>query len=114
MKEKPSGGFQHDTHCQSLEITNVRRSDSYYTFAEKAAAALNLTCSSLCLFKPKGGAKIGSDNLVISQVSHCWTLGNYLLVLKKSPSNIQIGVAYVIADSSLSAGSDIYSSEHVR
>ena len=69
MKEKACGGFQRDT--QSLEITNARRSDSYHTFAEKAAAALNLkplTFSSLCLFKPKGGVKIASDDLVISDV----------------------------------------------
>lgn len=116
MKEKSSGGFQRNTHCQSLEITNARRSDSYYTFAEKAAAALNLKplpCSSLCLFKPKGGAKIACDDLVISEMSRPWTLGNYLLLLKKSPCSIQIGVAYVIDDSSLSAETDIYSSEHV-
>lgn len=96
-----------------MEITNAR-SESYYTFAEKAAAALNLKplpCSSLCLFKPKGVLKISSDDLVINDIPRPWTLGKYLLLIKKGPSNILVGVAYVIDDSSHSAGSDI--SEHV-
>ena len=110
MREKSSGGFQRDTHCQSIEITNAQRSDSYDSLAEQAAAALNLKplpCSSLCLFKPKGGVKVSCDDLVLNQVSRHWTLGNYLLLLKKSPSSIQIGVAHVIYDS---VESDQYSS----
>ena len=117
MREKPSGGFQRNTRGQSLEITNARRSDDYNTFAEKAAAALNikpLPSSSPCLFKAFGGARIANDDLVVNDKVRPWNLGNYLSLLKKSPSNVQIGVAYVMDDYSLSEGSsDNSHAEHV-
>ena len=112
MREKPCGGFQRNTRGQSLEITTACRSDNYNTFAEKAAAALNLKPlphSFLCLFKPLSGARISNNDVVINQIPRPWNIGNYLLLLKKNPSNVQIGVAYVIDDSSLSDSDESHS-----
>lgn len=98
MREKPSGGFQRKKCSQPLEITTACRSDTYLSFAHKAAAALNIkppsnSSSSLCLFKVTGGAKIVDSELIINEVRP-WTLGNCLSLLKKSSANVQIGVAY--------------------
>lgn len=114
MKEKKSGGYQRNSHNQPLEITTARRSDTYNSFARKAAAALNLKApaflSSLCLFKATGGAKIVNSEIVINEISRPWTLGNYLSLLKKSASNVQIGVGYVrddtLSDESLCFSND--------
>lgn len=115
MGEKPSGGFQRKKRTQPLEITTACRSDTYLSFAQKAAAALNIkppsnSSSSLCLFKVTGGAKIVDSELIINEEVRPWTLGNYLSLLKKSSANVQIGVAYTreepLSDESFSDDSE--------
>ena len=79
-------------------MNQAQRSDDYNTFAAKAARALDLNVeptSVLKLFKVSGGALIQNDNITLKGVSRKWTLGNYLSLLKKSPSSIKIGIACV-------------------
>ncbi len=56
----------------------------------------SLPCSSLCLFKAAGGAKIVNNDLIVSKKVRCWNLGNDLSLHKKNPSSVLIGVAYAI------------------
>ena len=101
MVEKPSGGFQRKARGQCIEITDAQRSDDYISFAIKAANALDLLplpSSYLCLFKAAGGAVIANKEIMVNKKLRPWSLGNYLSLLKKSPSNVKIGVAYVYDD----------------
>ena len=71
------------------------------SFAIKAANALDLQplpSSYLCLFKAAGGAVIANKEIMVNKKLRPWSLGNYLSLLKKSPSNVKIGVAYVFDD----------------
>ena len=99
MVETPSCGFRQKTKGQAVEL-QVRRSDDYDNLAIKAASALKLRSlphSSLRLFKVSGGAIILNEDVVVNKIPRAWTLGNYLALIKKSPSSVKIGVAYVIS-----------------
>ena len=42
-----------------------------------------------------GGAVIQNEDITIHGEQRDWTLGNYLALLKKSPSAVKIGVGYI-------------------
>ena len=77
------------------------RSDSYSTFAQKAAKKCRLPTEvnkELSLFK-LNGARILDECIHVKSRSgkisvRSWTLGNYFLLMKKSLSVCKIGVAY--------------------
>ena len=78
----------------------ARRSDSYQAFASKAAKKCRLATEpdkELCLFK-LNGARILDEPITVRcrnrNYTRPWTLGNYFLLMKKSPSLCKIGVAY--------------------
>ena len=101
MRKKAGGGYQRYKQHSSIEITHARRRDNYSEFAEKAVLALELEQPALVsssLFKTSGGALIANDDIIINGQTRAWTIGNYLTLLKKSPSNVQIGVGYVLSD----------------
>ena len=52
---------------------------------------------SATLFK-FNGARILNADLIINGTKKKWTLGNYLLMLKKSANNIKMGIGYVPSD----------------
>lgn len=86
MIENWNGGYRRKPKERLLEI-EVKRSDDYLTFANKAASALQITVfdgSQLSLFKTSNGAAIVNDILKINDQWKPWTLGNYLRLLKKS------------------------------
>ena len=78
----------------------ARRSDSYKVFAEKAARKCRLASEpglELCLFKLNGARILNEPVTVRGRTTSSvrpWTLGNYLLLMKKSPTLCKIGVAY--------------------
>jgi len=81
----------------SLIEINAYRGDSYSVIARKAAKKCQLTQVagnlSLALFK-LNGALILDEEVTINGKTRPWTLGNYLLLMKKSPANIKLGVGY--------------------
>ena len=80
-----------------LEI-EASRDDDYYEFSSKAATALGIKVPScrrkiLTLFRITG-AVVLNQNLVVDGRRKEWSLGNYLLKVKKAPSQVKFGVAY--------------------
>ena len=71
------------------------RDDSYETLS-RAADALHIgsTRTKMCLYKPSTVC-IGNMELTVKSVKKKWTLGNYLLAVKKSPAQIKFGVGYL-------------------
>ena len=57
-----------------------------------------------------GGAIIQDGNITTNGISRPWTLGNYLLLLRKNPASVKIGVAYVDDDHTDSDEGCTYSS----
>ncbi len=99
MSETKCGTFRQKKNSVVVEMNQARRNDDYATFAVKAASALHLReepCSQLRLFKVSGGAVIQNEPIPMKEMRNRWTIGNYLKLLKKSPSSVKIGVAYVI------------------
>lgn len=91
-------GFRQKSKSAVIELNQAKRSDDYATFAVKAASALSLTNppkSVLRIFKVNGGAIIQNEDIMINGQRRDWTLGNYLALLKKSPSAVKIGVGYL-------------------
>lgn len=81
---------------------SVKRSDCYKTVARRAAKKCHLAyhgSESLSLFK-LNGARILNEDVIIGGKTKPWTMGNYILLMKKSPSNIKLGVGRVMHDSS--------------
>ena len=84
------------------------RNDTYEVFVSKAARKCKLRHEKhklLSLFK-LNGARILNEDLNVNGKIKSWTLGNYLTLLKKSPSNVKLGVGQVLADISLRDSSD--------
>ena len=80
----------------------AKRSDSYLVFARKPAQICRLAAEpglDLCLFK-LNGARILNEPITVrgrsTSTVRPWTLGNYLLLMKKSPALCKIGVAYAL------------------
>ena len=98
MGEKPSGGFQRKKCTQPLEITTACRSDTYLSFAQKAAAALNIkppsnSSSSMSLQSDRRcqDCRVWVDN---KRRSTSLDPGQLPIFAEKSSANVQIGVAY--------------------
>ena len=75
----------------------AKRTDSYSKFAERMLKVLKLSgeegkCPAI--FK-LNGARILDNDLIVNENKRQWTLGNYLLILKKSANNIKMGIGYV-------------------
>ena len=74
----------------------AKKTDDYCTFVRKAAKKCRLVEQEgqvLSLFK-LNGARVLNENVTIKGKLKPWTLGNYLLLMKKSPSNVKLGVGY--------------------
>lgn len=81
---------------------SVRRSDCYKIVAERAAKKCHLIYQGsrvLSLFK-LNGARILDEEITIGGKTKPWTMGSYILLMKKSPNNIKLGVGYITPDSS--------------
>lgn len=102
--------------CPYIKV-EANRCDSYRTFAEKAARKCRLLYKEekeLALFK-LNGARILNEPIHVKNRNgkssvRPWTLGNYLLLMKKSPAVCKIGVAYadyLRATSSDESGADM-------
>jgi hypothetical protein len=106
MIESKSGVFSR-AHSPYVEI-EACKSDSYSTFIRRAALKCRLEVSDkeLSLFKINGARVLDCD-VSVKGKPRPWTLGNYLGLLKKSPSAVKLGVGYVVKDSKSSCSSDM-------
>ena len=112
MKESRVGTFSR-TKQPFIEM-EANKSDNYTTFAKKAAVKCRLSDEKgkiLSLFK-LNGARVLDEKVTVKGNQKPWTLGNYLLLMKKSPSNVKLGVGYFsplpenVTSSSSSSSSD--------
>ena len=89
----------------------AKKSDSYTIFAKRAAKKCRLGEAEgkiLSLFK-LNGARVLNECVTVKGKLKPWTLGNYLLLMKKSPSSVKLGVGYFSPESeddSSDGGSD--------
>ena len=103
------------SRCKHPHIeVDASRCDGYRRFAENAARKCKVPYEEnkeLCLFK-LNGARILDELIHVKNkngkiCARPWTIGNYLLRMKKSPAACKIGVAYadyLTGSSSESAG----------
>ena len=100
MKETGPGLFGRTSPF--IEVTACR-ADTYQEFLEKAAHVGNLSTEAgekeLTLFKPGRGCIIPNAPLTIREEQREWTLGNYLAIVKKKPSEVKLGVGYTTPSS---------------
>lgn len=99
MVEGRRGTFSR-VKCGSLIEINACRGDSYSVIACKAAKKCRLAHvenKTLSLFK-LNGVLILDEEVTINGKIRPWTLGNYLLLMKKSSANIKLGVGYRSSD----------------
>lgn len=85
---------------------SVRRSDCYKRVAKRAAKKCQLVyqgSKTLSLFK-LNGARILDEEITIGGKVKPWTMGNYILLMKKSPNHIKLGIGCVVPDSSENEG----------
>lgn len=83
-------------HVSPVEM-EATKSDSYQTVLSRAVKKCKLsrpTGTIASLFK-LNGCRILDEAFVVKNESKEWTLGNYMSVMKKSASNIKLGVAYI-------------------
>ena len=81
---------------------SVSRGDCYKAVAKRAAKKCRLTyrgSQTLSLFK-LNGARILDEDITVGGKTKPWTIGNYILLMKKSPNNIKLGVGCITPDSS--------------
>lgn len=101
MKESRPGVFARAK--QPFVEIEANKSDSYTVFARKAAIKCRLGSEEkgkvLSLFK-LNGARVLNESVTVKGKQKPWTLGNYLLLMKKSPSNVKLGVGYFTPPSS--------------
>ena len=94
MKESRPGVFARVK--QPFVEMEALKSDKYTTFAQKAAIKCRLSEEKgkvLSLFK-LNGARVLDESVTVKGMLKPWTLGNYLLLMKKSPSSVKLGVGY--------------------
>ena len=107
MIESKSGVFSR-AHYPYVEI-EAYKSDTYSKFVKRAALKCRLESNrkdkELSLFKINGARVLDCDVSVKSK-PRPWTLGNYLGLLKKSPTAVKLGVGYLAKDSKSSCSSD--------
>lgn len=108
VESKPGTGSYVRAHHPFLEI-EARRSDNYAAFAGRAARKCDIKSDKnmeLSLFK-LNGARVLDSEVTIKGKQKPWTLGNYLLLMKKAPSAVKMGVGHVIVpDNSVSSSSE--------
>lgn len=107
MEEKRPGVFSR-VKSPFVEMGAYRR-DSYSVIANRAAKKCHLNyCKGkiLSLFK-LNGARILDEDININGKVKLWTMGNYILLMKKSPCNIKLGVGYVLSESSSNSEEDV-------
>ena len=105
MQETRYGVFVRDKAMFYVEV-EACRSDNYKVFVEKAAKKCKMTHvrgKFLQLFK-MNGAQILNEEMKLNGKCKPWTLGNYLLLMKKSPSNVKLGIGQVSVISSSDCG----------
>lgn len=74
--------------------------------AAKKCGLNDIMNKELSLFK-LNGARVLDNEITISGRQRSWTLGNYLQLLKKSPSAVKMGVGHVMtSDCGISSTSD--------
>lgn len=107
MSETKAGVFSRSKN-PFVEI-GAYRSDNYSTFVKRAAKKLQLQGKPqkiLSLFK-LNVARVLDEEVTIKDKTKPWTLGNYLLVMRKSPNVVKLGIGYVTySDSSSSPSSE--------
>lgn len=83
--------MRRDGHFVECEL---RRNDTYSDVVEKVATFFRVphSPSSLCLYRPRGGAIIPAQELMIGKASVMWTLGAYMRLKHVGPDCIQIGI----------------------
>lgn len=79
----------------NLEEIEANREDCYDQIVARAVKALNIPQRgrTFSLFKPTS-AHIPNTDLPVKSTKRKWTLRNYLLMIKKSPSQVKFGVGY--------------------
>lgn len=111
MKQTDTGIFSRGKF-PFLEIGG-KRSDGYTQFAKTAALKCKLSRPDVqsipALFK-MNGARILNESMTIAGKVKPWTLGNFLLLMKKSASSVKIGVCYIASSltSSESSGDEVF------
>ena len=109
MKETRAGVFSRGK-SPYVEI-EAKRSDTYREFACNAASKCRLKARRgmvLSLFK-LNGARVLDQPVTMKGKAKPWTLGNYLLLMKKGASSVKMGVAYTAplqSDSSSASDDD--------
>ena len=106
MKESRPGVFVR-SKSPFIEI-EACKGDKYVTFAKRASIKCRLNHQEgkeLALFK-LNGARILDEDVTIKGRLKPWTLGNYLLLMKKSPSSVKLGVGYFTSEISSLSDSD--------
>lgn len=99
MKESRPGVFVR-SKSPYVEI-DACKSNKYVTFAKRASIKCRLNRQEgkeLALFKLNGARILDEDVTIKGRLKH-WTLGNYLLLMKKSPSSVKLGVGYFTSPS---------------
>ena len=92
MAEKRAGVFIR-SGAPLLEI-EARKNQSYDEFVKKAANKLKLCDQGGKLFLVKmNGARVLNEPLLVNGKRKPWTLGNYLLMLRKGASKVKLGIA---------------------
>ena len=95
MTETKSGAFIRSRN-PFVEVEGYRR-DSYSTFIKRAAHKLSLHGQKgkyVSLFR-LNGARVLDEEVTVKGKTKPWTLGNYLLLMKKSPNHVKMGIGYV-------------------
>lgn len=84
-----------ETGCQVMEI-EAQRSDSYHDLAQRASNALivHLVPGQTVAVYKYSGVEIAENYLTVKGQKKKWTLGNYLLACKKSPSQMKFGIGF--------------------
>ena len=93
MEEKKNGSFAKDIDIPAIGI-RARHSDSYSTVINRAVEAFPLVSRKqklVKLFMVRGTMILNVPN----EEGEPWSLGEYLILRKKSPDELKLGVGYV-------------------
>lgn len=101
MKEVKSGVYSRAKSTPYIEI-KAQKSDDYDTFCKKAAKACKLKgkgYKELCLFKMNGAQILNEPIGTSTGKQKKWTIGTYLVAIKRAPANVKIGIGYMKSQS---------------
>ena len=97
-KKKHSQGF---VQCGIMQTWDASKKDTYGEVAEQAAEEVGVQKPDddhfLALFRLVVGSVISDKDLTINGQVKPWMLGNYIIKLHRSPSDIRFGVGLWIA-----------------